>query len=41
MTHLGLLSTYGLRLLVAITLSTWIGLAVTALVLRAWLRPQP
>ena len=41
MTHLGLLSTYGLRLLVAITLSTWIGLAVAALVLRAWLRPLP
>ena len=41
MTHLGLLSTYGLRLLVAITLSTWIGLTVTALVLRALLRPPP
>ena len=39
MTHLGLLSTYGLRLLVAITLSTWIGLAVTAGVLRALLGP--
>ena len=38
MTHLGLLSTYGLRLLVAITLSTWIGLAVTAGVLRMLLR---
>ena len=39
MTHLDLLSTYGLRLLVAITLSTWIGLAVTAGVLRALLGP--
>lgn len=38
MTHLGLLSQYGLRLLVAITLSTWIGLAVTAGLLRALLR---
>jgi len=40
MTHLGLLSQYGLRLLLAITLSTWIGLAVTAWVLRALLRPS-
>jgi holin-like protein len=38
MTHLGLLSHYGGRLLLAITLSTWIGLAVTAWVLRALLR---
>ena len=38
MTHMGLLSTYGLRMLVAIVLSTWIGLAVTALVLRWLLR---
>ncbi len=38
MTHLGLLSQYGLRMLVAIVLSTWIGLAVTALVLRWLLR---
>lgn len=36
MTHLALLSTYGLRLLVVIVLSTWIGMAVTALVLRLW-----
>lgn len=35
--HLGLLSQYGLKLLVVIALSTWIGLAVTALVLRALL----
>ena len=37
-THLGLLAQYGARILLAITLSTWIGLAVTAWVLRAWLR---
>lgn len=37
MTHMGLVSQYGLRLLVAVVLSTWIGLAVTALVLRALL----
>jgi holin-like protein len=41
MTHMGLLSTYGLRMLVAIVLSTWIGLLVTALVLRALLRREP
>jgi holin-like protein len=35
--YLGLLSQYGLRLLLVIVLSTWIGLAVTALVLRALL----
>ena len=35
MTHLGLLSAYGWRILLVIVLSTWIGLAVTALVLRA------
>ena len=33
MTHLALLSQYGGRMLVVIALSTWIGLAVTALVL--------
>ena len=38
MTHMTLLSQYGLRLLVALVLSTWIGLIVTALVLRATLR---
>jgi putative effector of murein hydrolase LrgA (UPF0299 family) len=36
MTHLGLLSQYGMRMLVVIVLSTWIGLAVTALVLRSF-----
>jgi len=35
MTHLGLLSQYGLRLVVVVVVSTWISLAVTALVLRA------
>jgi len=41
MTHMGLLSTYGLRMLAATVLSTWIGLVVTALVLRALLRREP
>lgn len=35
MTHLSLLSQYGLRLGLVIVLSTWLGLATTALVLRA------
>jgi len=35
MTHLGLLGQYGVRMLLVIVLSTWVGLAVTALVLRA------
>ena len=34
MTHLGLLGQYGLRMLVVVVLSTWIGLAMTVLVLR-------
>lgn len=34
MTHLGLLGQYGLRMLMVIVLSTWVGLAVTALVLH-------
>ena len=38
MTHMGLVSQYGIRLLVALVLSTWIGLAVTAVVLRTMLR---
>ena len=38
MTHLGLLSQYGLRMGVVIVLSTWVGLGVTALVLRALMR---
>lgn len=38
LTHLGLLSRYGLRLGVVIVLLTWVGLGVTALVLRALMR---
>ena len=34
MTHLGLVGQYGVRMLVVIVLSTWIGLAVTALTLQ-------
>lgn len=40
-THLAVLSQYGFKLLVAIVLSTWIGMAVTALVLRALLARSP
>jgi holin-like protein len=40
MTHLALVSEYGGRMLIVIVLSTWIGLAVTALVLRALMRHQ-
>lgn len=40
MTHLGLIGEYGLRMLAVIVLSTWIGLAVTALVLRALVKQQ-
>ncbi len=36
MTHLGLLGQYGVRMLTIIVLSTWIGLVVTVLVLRAF-----
>jgi holin-like protein len=36
-THLQLVSRYGWQLLVVIVVSTWVGLAVTALVLRALL----
>ena len=39
MTHLALISQYGVRMLVALVLSTWIGLAVTAWVLRGMLKP--
>ena len=38
MTHLALLAQYGLRMLLVVAVSTWIGLAVTALVLRSLLR---
>ena len=41
MTHLALLSTYGLQLVAVIVLSTWVGMAVTALVLRLWQTPAP
>ena len=37
-THLDILRDHGLRLLLVIVLSTWIGMAVAALVLRALLR---
>jgi holin-like protein len=40
-THLRLLEHYGIELLVVIVLSTWIGMAVTALVLRALLAKAP
>lgn len=40
MTHMALLSQYGFRLAIALLLSTWIGLIVTALVLQAAL-PRP
>lgn len=38
-THLDLVSRYGPQLLLVIVLSTWIGMAVTALALRAFLGP--
>lgn len=41
MTHLDLIGEYGLRMLLVIVLSTWIGLAVTALLLRALLKRTP
>jgi holin-like protein len=37
-THLGLVLQFGGQLLVVIVLSTWVGLAVTALVLRQGMR---
>lgn len=39
-THLDLVSRYGPQLLAAIVISTWLGMAVTALVLRALLRQR-
>ena len=39
MTHLGLLGQYGVRILLVIVLSTWIGLAATAWVLQRF-RPR-
>jgi putative effector of murein hydrolase LrgA (UPF0299 family) len=38
MTHLDVLGRYGARIAIVIVLSTWISLAVTALVLRALMR---
>ena len=40
MTHLALVSQFGGRMLLVIVLSTWIGLAVTVMVLQ-WLQPPP
>jgi holin-like protein len=37
-THLDIVSQYGLRLLVVVVVSTWIGMITTAVVLRALLR---
>ena len=39
-THITLVSQHGLRLLVVIVLSTWAGMAVTAVVLNALLRSR-
>ena len=42
MTHLALIAEYGVRMLLAIVVSTWIGMTVAALALRALLRaPAP
>ncbi len=38
MTHLDVLGQYGVRIAIVIVLSTWVSLAVTALVLRALMR---
>lgn len=40
-THLDVLREYGLRLALVVVLSTWIGLAVSALALRALMRGAP
>jgi len=37
MTHLGLLGQYGLRMMAVIVLSTWFGLVITVLLLRAFM----
>ncbi len=34
MTHLSLIGTYGVRILLALVVSTWVGLAITAWVLQ-------
>jgi holin-like protein len=41
MTHLSLVSEYGGRMFIVIVLSTWIGIAITALALRALMKRQP
>lgn len=41
MTHMGLLQAHGLRLLLVVVVSTWVGLAVTALVLQRLLPATP
>ena len=41
MTHLSLVSEYGGRMFIVIVLSTWIGIAITALALRALIKRQP
>ncbi len=41
MTHLSVMSDYGLRIAVVLVLSTWLGLAVTALTLRLLQKPPP
>lgn len=38
MTHVDVLGQYGVRIAITIVLSTWISLAVSALVLRALMR---
>jgi holin-like protein len=40
-THVALLSQYGLRIVAVLVLSTLVGLAVTALLLQALLRATP
>ena len=40
MTHLGLVSQYGLRIGIVVVVSTWVSLAVTAWVLRALMRDK-
>lgn len=37
-THMDMLANYGVRLLLVVVMSTWIGMAVTALLLNATLR---
>lgn len=41
MIHLGLISQYGLRMLVVVVVSTWVAIVVTALVLQRLDKGQP